>query len=352
MEATSRLSPVANTAVQTHRTPLKLIRTADLQREEWLTVRRGGIGSSDAAAAVGLNPYCSALELWLDKTGRGTPKKPDPEDDSSPTYWGSLLEPIVAAHYTRRTGLKVRRVKAVLQHPQCPWMLANIDREVMSSSEVQILECKTAGIHGSRLWESGVPEYVQIQVMHQLAVTGKQAADVAVLLGGQELRVHRIQRDEAVIAHLIALEKQFWWHVENDVAPSADGSASADQALRLLFPNDSGTTVDWSEDVAMNQVFDDLLHVRQSMVQDEAELNRLKQQIAQAMGDAGTACFANGRISYRTSKDSQTLDLQRLKEEQAELLRDYQITQPGSRRFLVKPAVNANSTRSQSAVSG
>ena len=49
---------------------LRLVRTQELNREQWLQVRQQGIGSSDAAAAVGLNPYKSALELWLEKTGR------------------------------------------------------------------------------------------------------------------------------------------------------------------------------------------------------------------------------------------------------------------------------------------
>ena len=184
---------------------LKLVRTQDLSRDEWLTVRRQGIGSSDAAAAVGLNPYKSQLQLWMEKTGRdGALPVVDPNDDQSPMYWGTLLEPIVAAHYTRRSGHRVRRVNAVLQHPEHSWMLANIDREVVGASDVQILECKTAGIHGARLWRDGVPEYVQLQVMHQLAVTGKQAADVAVLLGGQELQVFRIERDDTLIAQLVA----------------------------------------------------------------------------------------------------------------------------------------------------
>ena len=51
-------------------------------------------------------------------------------------------------------------------------MLANLDREVMGVPDVQILECKTAGEFGARLWRDGVPEYVQLQVQHQLAVTG------------------------------------------------------------------------------------------------------------------------------------------------------------------------------------
>ena len=158
------------------RPALRLVGTKQLPREEWLTVRKQGIGSSDAAAAVGLNPYKSQLELWLEKTGRDTSlPKLDPQDEDCPAYWGNILEPIVATHYSRRSGHRVRRINAVLQHPdpKLAWMLANIDREVIGAPEVQILECKTAGINGARLWKEGVPEYVQLQVMHQLAVTGK-----------------------------------------------------------------------------------------------------------------------------------------------------------------------------------
>ena len=206
---TSLNEPVASVATSTRPRPaLRLVKTQQLSRADWLQVRQQGIGSSDAAAAVGLSPYKSPLQLWAEKTGQARFPEPDPQDDRHPMYWGTLLEPIVAAHYTRRTGRRVRRINAVLQHPQHPWMLANVDREVMGSSEVQLLECKTAGLHGARLWQDGVPEYVQLQVMHQLAVTGKAACDVAVLIGGQELRIHRIERDETVIGRLIALEAE------------------------------------------------------------------------------------------------------------------------------------------------
>src|SRR3546814_18552153 len=51
-------------------TALRLVDTRTLDREQWLEVRRGGIGSSDAAAEVGLCPYKSKRELWMEKTGR------------------------------------------------------------------------------------------------------------------------------------------------------------------------------------------------------------------------------------------------------------------------------------------
>lgn len=88
----------AEKPVRTH-SALKLVKTNDLDIGQWLTVRKQGIGSSDAAAAVGLNPYKSQLQLWMEKTGRdGDLPKTDPNDESSPMYWGNLLEAIVAAH--------------------------------------------------------------------------------------------------------------------------------------------------------------------------------------------------------------------------------------------------------------
>ena len=320
------------------RPALRLVSTKDLSRDDWLAVRKRGIGSSDAAAAVGLNPYKSQLELWLEKTGRdsGLPKS-DVNDEESPTYWGNILESIVARHYTQRTGNRVRRINAVLQHPdnKLEWMLANIDREVIGAEDVQILECKTAGINGARLWKEGVPVYVQLQVMHQLAVAGKQAADVAVLLGGQQLEIHRIERDDELIHWLIELEKEFWGYVQRDTPPPADGSESAERALRCLYPLDQGRTLDFSGDVALSAAFDELKSVRANLDRQSKRETELKQQLQQAMGDASRAVFANGMVSWRKSKDSVTLDVPQLIKEKPYLLARYPTTKTGSRRFLI-----------------
>lgn len=320
------------------RPALRLVATKELPRDDWLAVRKQGIGSSDAGAAVGLNPYQSPLELWLIKTGRdgGLPKV-DPHDEESPMYWGNVLEPIVAAHYTKRTGHRVRKINAVLQHPDPDkaWMLANIDREVIGAGAVQILECKTAGINGARLWKEGVPEYVQLQVMHQLAVTGKTAADVAVLLGGQHLEIHRIARDESLIARLIELERRFWQYVETDTPPPADGSESADLALRCLYPHDSGDTVDFSQVRNLSAAFADLVSIRQSIAAQEALEATLKQRLQQAMGDASRALFETGEVTWKTAKDSAGLDVARLLQDQPDLLLRYPLAKPGSRRFLI-----------------
>ncbi len=320
-----------------NRPALRLVKTQALSRDDWLDFRKTGIGGSDAAAAVGLNPYKSQLELWMEKTQRdGNLPKDDPNDDGTPLFWGTLLEPIVAALYTKRTGNRVRKVNAVLQHPEHAWMLANLDREVVGAADVQILECKTAGLNGARLWRDGVPEYVQLQVMHQLAVTGKQAADVAVLICGQDLQVHRIERDETMIRQLVDLEQRFWDLVQRDEQPPADGSDSADQALRALYPQDLGHTLELSSDFEMASAFSDLLAVRQQLGSLGEQEAKLKQRIQQRMGDATRAVFETGEISWKRSKDSTSVDLNRLLKEHPELATTYAKAKPGSRRFLIQ----------------
>jgi len=303
--STSMITPTSTRKPAPNPKALRLVSTKDLSRDEWLNVRKQGIGSSDAAAAVGLNPYQSQLELWMIKTGRdGNLPKIDPNDESSPMYWGTILEPIVAVHYTKRTGNKVRRINAVLQHPDPDksWMLANIDYSVVGSDEVQILECKTAGEFGSRLWRDGVPEYIQCQVQHQMAVTGKKVVDVCVLICGQEIRVYRIERDDELIDRLIELERKFWHYVEQDIEPPADGSDSAGQALRALYPQDSGSTLDLTEDLAMSTAFLGMITMRAEIDSRQQVEDQLKQQIQQRMADASKALFRSGSVTWKRSK--------------------------------------------------
>lgn len=153
-------------------TAKRFVETKNMTQAEWLEVRRKGIGSSDCAAACGLNPYMSMLELWMIKTGRIQQNIEDESQGHAPLYWGKRLEPLVAEYYSMHTQYKVRRVNAVLQHPDPDkhFMLANLDYSVVGDADVQILECKTAGEYGAKLWRDGVPLYVLCQVQHQLAV--------------------------------------------------------------------------------------------------------------------------------------------------------------------------------------
>lgn len=171
-------------------------------------------------------------------------------------------------------------------------------------------------------------------MQHQLAVTGKQAAHVAVLLCGQALEVHRIERDDALIGRLVELEARFWRFVESDTPPPADGSESADRALRHLYPGNGGT-VDFTDDRSLSSAFADLVALRGEIEARQAIEAQLKQRIAQAMGDATRAVFETGEVSFKRSKDSSVVDLKRLLVDHPEYETQYATSRPGSRRFLI-----------------
>ena len=280
----------------------------------------------------------SMLELWLIKTGRQNPDLSDGlmENAYSPLYWGKELEPLIAKYYTAKTGNKVRRVNAVLQHPDPDksFMLANLDYAV-NKSEVGVLEIKTTGEHGAKLWKHGVPLYVTCQVQHQLAVTGKQLAHVCVLICGHEARVYEIKRDELIINQLIQQERRFWEYVQQDVPPPADGSESAAKALSQLYPTSQGEMIDYRDNDILNTWFNELTEQKKLIDHHQHRFDFLKQQIQQVMKTAELATFANGSVSWKKSKDSISLDTKALLKDQPELLNQYPQVRQGSRRFLV-----------------
>ena len=319
-------------------TAKRFVETKNMTQAQWLEVRRKGIGSSDCAAACGLNPYMSMLELWMIKTGRIQQNIEEESEGHAPLYWGKQLEPLVAEYYSMHTQHKVRRVNAVLQHPDPDkhFMLANLDYSVVGSDEVQILECKTAGEYGAKLWRDGVPLYVLCQVQHQLAVTGKQAAHICVLLCGHETRIFKVTRSESVIQHIVNAERYFWECVEKDTPPEADASESAAKALQLLYPEHVPlSTADLSEDEQANQQFEQLIRVRNQVEKHQEQFDLLKHQLQAKMQEAERATFKTGSVTWKKSKDSICLDSKALLKSHPEYLNQFPQAKQGTRRFQI-----------------
>ena len=333
--------PVKPSANQSS-TAKRLVNTKNLSHDKWLEVRKQGIGSSDAAAACGIHPFLSMLELWMIKTGRMASNidasNNNGIDGYSPLYWGNTLEPMVAKYYQKHTGNKVRRVNAILQHPDPDnhFMLANLDYAITGSDEVQILECKTTGEHGAKLWKHGVPLYVTCQVQHQLAVTGKTAAHICVLLCGHEAKIYKVERDERLIESIMEREREFWQYVQTDTPPTPDHSESAARALKQLYPKpEPNSKIDFKNDAGANKLFEQLLSYRDYMQELEQRLDQVKHQLQSLIKDHEVAIFDKGAISWKRSKDSVSLDTKAVIKAHPELLAKFSKTRQGSRRFVV-----------------
>jgi len=102
------------------------IATAGMSREEWLKLRKTGIGGSDAGAICGLNPYSSPMKVFWDKTSDGVE-----EGDNEAIRIGNDLEQYVAVRFMEATGLKVRRSNYMYRSKGHPYMIADVDRLVV-----------------------------------------------------------------------------------------------------------------------------------------------------------------------------------------------------------------------------
>ena len=149
--------------------------------------------------------------------------------------WGKALEQTVAEEFSIQTGLRVYEVKQMFQHPQYPFMLANVDRFIdLPDGTVGILECKTSNPNSKFKWEDGgVPFHYECQVRHYMAVMNINVAYIACLfenssdtmairkierdldfeanlIGSDTMAIRKIERDLAFEEQLIEAEQEFW----------------------------------------------------------------------------------------------------------------------------------------------
>ncbi len=212
-----------------------LILRADAPRDEWLKVRGAGIGGSDCGTVLGLNPYKSAYTLAAEKIGL---MEPEDLSGNAKVWFGTQLEPVVAARFQYETGKKVHK-RGTLQDPDHPWMLANIDRWV--PGENAGLEIKTADYHMRGEWgaaddpeDTRVPDAYYCQCMHYMAVTGADYWYLAALIGGNDFRLKVIKRNEEDIAYIRTKEKEFWDLVQEKKLPPIDGTDSTASTILKL----------------------------------------------------------------------------------------------------------------------
>lgn len=305
-----------------------LASTAEMSRDKWLEARRKGIGGSDVAVIFGLSKYKSPIGLWLDKTGQV-----EPEEAGEAAYWGTILEPVVAQEFTKLTGLKVRRRNAILQHPEHPFMLANVDRFV--DKQKAGLECKTASEYLKDQWEyDNVPDAYYLQCHHYMAVTGYSSWYIAVLIGGNKFKWAKIERNEQVIQRIIEGEAEFWKYVETMTSPPANGSPACSDELKSLYPVSDGSEINLGSEAEI------LIRAYELAEQDEKEAKArkdlAKNQLCEMLGQAEKGRCGERIVVWSTVKGRTTVDSKTLKSKFPDIYS--QVAKPGAstRRFSLK----------------
>ncbi|MGW4050851.1 YqaJ viral recombinase family nuclease [Streptomyces sp. NPDC004779] len=226
----------------------QVILGTDPSPEDWHAARATGLGGSDIPAILGLSPYTSPLEIWLRKTGQTVPRPHNPVL-SEAAEMGHELEPVVARRFSKQTGLTIVDNPGTLRRPDKPHMIVNLDRVTLEDGDPGVVELKTRSSYALNDWLDETPIDTTVQVMWQLAVTGWQFGYTACLIGGQRTIVHRIQRDDELIANLEAITEEFWGWVQTGTRPPLDGSHATGELLDRLHttPADQIVTADAAE---------------------------------------------------------------------------------------------------------
>lgn len=290
--------------------------------DTWHAERQKGIGGSDIAAILGLSPWRTAYDVWLDKIGEG-----EPADENNPLlYWGTVLEDVVAKEYQTRTGRRVQRVNRQLVHPELSFVRANIDRAVVNPEIAgnvrwkggrlttdRLLECKTAGAYTASKWGAegtdDIPPGYLLQTQWYAGLAQASVVDLAVLIGGNDYRMYEIAANGDLYADLLAAASEFWTLVENRTPPDAQ---SIEDARRMWPQHIAAKTeivgAEAKKDCALvNSIKDEIK--RLDGIRKEAELRLMK-----LFGDAEEIVCDGDRLGTWKTQTAKRIDPKALRE--------------------------------------
>ena len=226
------------------------------------------LGGSDAAAVMGLSPWATPVELWLQKTGRKPKEAPDAKRQRIYDR-GHRLEPFIrdmVVDKLRDQGVDVELITYNERYvdPEHPFLSCEIDFELLLTGPVQIgdtivefdrehvnADAKSVSGFARKKWGEENTEDVPIeyaaQFMHGLMITGRRYCLVAALRSFDDVDIYWTVRDDETIAAMRPKLVSFWLdHVVADVAP--DPMVFDD--IKALFPVDDGQIAEATPEIA------------------------------------------------------------------------------------------------------
>lgn len=300
--------------------------------ESWHFHRRLGIGASEVAAVLGLNPYKTPIEVWEEKTGR---RAPADLSDNLKVRVGIKTEAVVAELYAEDHNVKLRRHKGQAMKG-APWVRCSPDRLVIGQRKG--VEIKT-GTLTPQWGDSGsdeVPVAYLLQVQQCMSVYGYTEWDLAAELfgpGGVDLRYYPLMYSYDVSAPMIEQVTRWWFdHVIEDRRPDPTSAAE----VAYAYPRDNGESI-----LGDDEVFQQVVRARDLNAQIktlDAELSDVKTEVQRFMGEASVLVDQYGApiCTWKKAKDSERFDSAAFKKMHPALAAEFTKTTTGSRRFLFK----------------
>lgn len=254
----------------------------------WHALRAQDLTSTDVAALFGLSPYRTHFELWHEKKA-GEPVR---IKDNDRMRWGRRLESVVAEGIAEDQGWQIRPFKDYGRIADLR-LGSSFDFEASTSpGHSAILEIKTVDAlafkNGWTIEDDYVeaPPHIELQVQHQMLVSGLRRAYIGVLIGGNRIEVLEREADDQVHAGIIYAARKFWDSIERNEPPAPVMPDDADAVIRLNQHAEPGKLLDARGDERVAALVARYAELgKQAKVIDD-ERNTIKADLLTAIGDA------------------------------------------------------------------
>jgi putative phage-type endonuclease len=203
----------------------KYLGTFEPGTPEWHKAREG-LGGSDIASVMDMNPFKSAFRLYAEKTGLIDGNI----EPSMPMQMGTAFEPVIRELFVKNNSewLKVHETGtwASIEDPRS---VANPDGIIeWDDGSLGVLEIKF-----SRMYWDKLPEHYNLQVQHYLSVLGLKRGVVVAVAGG-DWKEFDVVRDDSLIDTMKRRVEAFYGFLDTNTAPDYDGSESTYETVREL----------------------------------------------------------------------------------------------------------------------
>ena len=303
-------------------------------RGEWLRYRENGIGSSEVATIVGLNPWETKYQLWRRKKGLDPAK-----DETFAMKAGHYLEDAVAQFWHDETGQEIIKRSAgdwLIRDDERPYLQVSPDRtywltgQPHSAQNKGILECKTTQLS---IDEDDIPKHWFCQVQYQLGVAGLTQGSLAWLCSGREFGYKNLAFVPDFYLWLVEEVDKFW---KDNIIGGVEPEATDVQDVLLKFNRHTdGKILEVSE--AVKTACEDLKKVKEEIDALTERKEELEAQIKLGFGDAEAISFGGQTLpTWKAPKPTKKFDAKAFQAENATLCEPYMRETQGARRFLLK----------------
>lgn len=303
-------------------------------RQEWLKLREIGIGSSEVATIVGLNPWDTPYQLWRRKTGLDSPKA-----ETFAMKAGHYLEDAVARFWADSTGQDVIKASAgdwLIVNDERPYMRVSPDRTYWlaglphSNANKGILECKTTQMS---IDPDDIPKHWFCQVQYQLGVAELEQGSLAWLCSGREFGYKDLALVPDFFAWLVEEVDRFWQ--DNVLGRQEPTAANVQDVLLKYARHTDGKIVEVNDEIFA--AYNDLKSVREEIAALEERKELLEEKIKLGFGDAEAISYGGQTLAtWKAPKPSSKFDAKAFTAAHPDLANEFTIPTQGARRFLLK----------------